>query len=864
MSRHVYKETTATSTTSIVHEYTCLFTHDLKRKAKRWQDGRMRYHAFNGRLMVYDERGSVIGDAHLTSSSQTLEEHEELALDRGAAIVRVGVRTGEKEVDLGELVDKRAREVEKRRREAAEKQQRARPQAPAGDRSFRTSHRPLTTIMQTPGRIGRAAIPRESPFEQRRQQLRQQQQEQADTPSAKRSKTNQSPPSKMGHARSLFGTQLSLSAVPMRSWSQRTRVLQDSTNVRTQAPSSAEKPEDDDVVMLDEHMEPQKQVTHPSLQLPENAPERPSKITNTNDDDLNLHDDAEMPRRTTKSRLGSLRVSRVNRQDSGEIEQQEANVLDVNKQPHKVTLSRPQPPRSAVITIGSSIDSGDEPTKPSKPKPKSSLQVLKEAAASRAYATAKSTAGLRQNLEETSQSVPQGRQESPEPPPPANHGRSKMKSARQNNGLASGSRRETPRDDKITEPAVPRDVQPRTELRIKARKKRRLLVLSEDRSPAEEESISSSDLAHKESLPLAEAQTENFEEWYAKGIVSDGDGDAIQQPSLSPTNKDSSQQDVTEIPTGGFEAEDCLTPRPPSASASSTGRSSTRIEEEKDHAEIAQPKASPAPKDPTPHEEAGHVSDDNSDSDAPRTRRRRRQTKTGMRMPDAPLSTIPDCAYDESQSEDDWDGPAPAATRSKQANKKPASKPKAADKKQANKGPRMSRISKSSKSKEIFGFKIPGDNYIVPDSWVTSIGPMGQDHAAATHGTGPSDAGDRITLEASQKQAAQPTLAIEDKKAVVDEAPRSSGNATTARVVNPATRGRKAASKADAAGRAPQSIVPFDPPPMPVKLVEPNYKQVPKEPASLPGFSKVNGGAWSRHAGDLLGMERPKGRSSAW
>ena len=78
-------------------------------------------------------------------------------------------------------------------------------------------------------------------------------------------------------------------------------------------------------------------------------------------------------------------------------------------------------------------------------------------------------------------------------------------------------------------------------------------------------------------------------------------------------------------------------------------------------------------------------------------------------------------------------------------------------------------------------------------------------------------------------------------------------------IINPASRGRKAARKEDAAGQPPQAIVPFEAPqpvrPTKAKATEPN-----KADQTLPGFASANGGAWSKHAEDLLGMTRPTGK----
>ncbi|KAJ0296132.1 hypothetical protein COL516b_011884 [Colletotrichum fioriniae] len=92
-----------------VLEHLCLFTHDLKRKQKRWQDGRLKFHTFNKRIMVYDERGNFIGDMHWREDFD-FGEGEEFNLERGAVIVQVAECIGSKDQDLTELLDKRAKE----------------------------------------------------------------------------------------------------------------------------------------------------------------------------------------------------------------------------------------------------------------------------------------------------------------------------------------------------------------------------------------------------------------------------------------------------------------------------------------------------------------------------------------------------------------------------------------------------------------------------------------------------------------------------------------------------------------------------------------------------------------------------------
>ncbi|KAK5656553.1 hypothetical protein OQA88_4532 [Cercophora sp. LCS_1] len=215
---------TGGGTTAAVLEFVCLFTHDLKRKQKRWQDGRLKYHTFNKRVMVYDERGNFVGDMHW-HRDWDFDEGEEVELERGSVIVQVAECVGQRDQDLSELVDKRVKEKEERQAKAAARPSiygpgnRASPlsRAPAPQDHFQTRHRPLHQVIGTPtGHHGRALVPNESPFEQR-QRANETPGGGSDTRPAKRRRQDITPPSKMGYAQSLFGAPLNLSAVPMSS-----------------------------------------------------------------------------------------------------------------------------------------------------------------------------------------------------------------------------------------------------------------------------------------------------------------------------------------------------------------------------------------------------------------------------------------------------------------------------------------------------------------------------------------------------------------------------------------------------------------------------------------------------------------------
>jgi len=203
----------APHSTAPVLEFACLFSHDLKRKQKRWQDGRLKYHTYNRRVMVYDERGYHVGDVHWRHDYE-LDEGEEIQLERGV-LVQVSECVARHDQDLSELVDKRLHEREERQRQAAART--PRPMAGAVARPqpdhFQAGHRPLHAVIGTPtGHHGRALVPKESPFETRQQEG--ERCGEAEARPARRARRSSPPASKRGYAQSLFGAQLTLSCQP--------------------------------------------------------------------------------------------------------------------------------------------------------------------------------------------------------------------------------------------------------------------------------------------------------------------------------------------------------------------------------------------------------------------------------------------------------------------------------------------------------------------------------------------------------------------------------------------------------------------------------------------------------------------------
>lgn len=101
--------------TAPIHEFICLYSHDLRRKQKRWQDGTLRFHTFNQKFMVYDDNGVYVGEGHWQGDMDDFQEGLEIKLDRPMACLQVMECTGTKEQDLSQVLGKRAREVEERR-----------------------------------------------------------------------------------------------------------------------------------------------------------------------------------------------------------------------------------------------------------------------------------------------------------------------------------------------------------------------------------------------------------------------------------------------------------------------------------------------------------------------------------------------------------------------------------------------------------------------------------------------------------------------------------------------------------------------------------------------------------------------------
>ncbi|KAJ5512614.1 hypothetical protein N7463_002166 [Penicillium fimorum] len=96
---------TSPQVTASVVKFRCLYTHDLRRKSKRWHDGYLRYHKFNKRVMVYDDQGNFIGDHHWRSPDE-VQDGDEMELEKGV-LIEVTENMGTTETDITTLYEKR-------------------------------------------------------------------------------------------------------------------------------------------------------------------------------------------------------------------------------------------------------------------------------------------------------------------------------------------------------------------------------------------------------------------------------------------------------------------------------------------------------------------------------------------------------------------------------------------------------------------------------------------------------------------------------------------------------------------------------------------------------------------------------------
>ncbi|KAL6705453.1 hypothetical protein ACN47E_006718 [Coniothyrium glycines] len=161
----------ASQNTAPVAEFRCLFTHDVRRKQKRWQDGFLKFHSFNNRVMVYDQARNFLGDTYYKDGNE-LHEGDELSLDKGV-MIEVAEALGVTQTDLTALLERRPKEPPPRPAAASQPRPFQRPTsvAPANPQRHASQlrHKSLNTLLGTPkGPMGKAQLAK-SPYETRQE-----------------------------------------------------------------------------------------------------------------------------------------------------------------------------------------------------------------------------------------------------------------------------------------------------------------------------------------------------------------------------------------------------------------------------------------------------------------------------------------------------------------------------------------------------------------------------------------------------------------------------------------------------------------------------------------------------------------------
>ncbi|SPJ79865.1 uncharacterized protein FTOL_08256 [Fusarium torulosum] len=902
-------------TTATVVDFICLFTHDLKRKQKRWQDGILKYHTFNKRVMVYDDRSHFIGDAHWQGGGD-LEPGDEFELDRGSAIVQVSDCTGQREQDLTELLDKRAKEVEKRRTNAGIRtpgSTAAVTQTPRNDQNaphFQLRYRPLNDLVGGSSSIGRAVVSPHSPYEVRK--MAESTGQQQDSPSeearpSKRRRQEDSPPSKMGHARALFGTTLTLTPFSSSMPLARSQTLQERGSTGSKVLSSSTK---DDPSNALQHIDRSSRSPPPpskSKETEANAP-RPSAPRRVLTQRASLkellvgneHNRTREPPRLRevipRNRANILKHTKPQSSDtddnvvsliSQEPKPQKRHVDPVPKTSRNAQRSREADagrsnsfhmPAREVAETRNSNQGKEQSADPSEDAFLSWL-VQSESTAS-AHRTPVSptskrlgrskrssndtTSTHKRSVRETVQKVVQ------EPividedeeassaliqPKIAASESSKIKVV--NRSEPRGTKRALAADKASTMETdadkPPPAKEPRTELRIRSRQRRGLLVIAQNKqgnwTGSTARSLPSSSGVDSDALttplPIVDSVSTLGESELAQKNAAEKDiSEKEPKRQTLIISSDSS------IPTLG----------PATQSAKDPESNQTEATLSKDMARDTYKDTTKDPntgcEDAEPLQQSDDVVGPNSDKISvnnlpgdealvtPPRRRTNPSRRSRQKAAQAILSDDEDeIGADDSLSKSDNE------KEDSSAKSEPDRKPEP----KLSSGPRITKMSrKSVKSREILGFVMPPEDFPTAGFNVA--------HNDPTEAKKPIDNSSTVERPSEGVENAQ-SMAHEPETVQPPTNENKSQTKQPARIVNPATRGRKAARKQDAAGLPPQPLVQLAPTTDSRVVLATPFKTTTPAAAipqsELPGFCKANGGAWSRHAEDLLGMTRP-------
>ncbi|OBS24081.1 hypothetical protein FPOA_04629 [Fusarium poae] len=931
--------------TATVVDFICLFTHDLKRKQKRWQDGVLKYHTFNKRVMVYDDRNHFIGDAHWQGGGD-LEPGDEFELDRGSAIVQVSDCTGTREQDLTELLDKRVKEVEKRRSNAGTRTPGSTAtiaQTPRNDQStphFQLRHRPLNDLVGGTTRIGRAVVSPHSPYQIRKMAespVQQQDSPSEDARPSKRRRHEESPPSKMGHARALFGTTLTLTPFSSSVSTSRSQALPVKTIMKPKHTSTSTRVDLLDVskrtgTSTEQTCSPDPE--EPETRAPRQTAPRPVFAQRASLRELlagneqNWNGEHPRPRETMpknrpyipeKARPFSAQnqdniVSLLTQTEQPECldnvnqnipcfasTQEESGVDKTSKPPPPTTVNEDMSisgrdrKQSAEINDDAFLSwlaqdegaSADQRT-PAAPI-NSRLQRLKTPGSDKSTICQETVEEMNHTVVQNPIQIDEDEQFHPRKVTQARPRNRTLISPRKNQATAPkthGTKRplETNREPLGQTGAAepPSSKEPRTELRIRSRQRRGLLMVAQNKQSKRVESSG-------RSLPSL------------SGTGSDAYTAArptthiIPLPEESEMVHDNTKRTGLPLPPAKGKASFVLERSSVQEPCRKSANNFDSVVVEKALDEVSNMDPKPL-RGLTDEKLQDHTLDDVlSEKDITSVTPPRR-TNPSRRIREKAVQVVPSDNEEEIAARnspsgagdfDSQDENSPTdikPTRGCQSTTKPSVEAEASS------GPQITKmLRKSVKSKEIIGFAIPAEDFLPTDS---GIGGYGQPNAATTenmnitaedgsqgsylalkrpgniaiaaHPQEPlressrDDQPQKKPLQEKQHQEEQTDIEQTIQQPQVKQLPRLS---------NPATRGKKAARKQDAAGLPPQTLIQLEPLSASSHIVSRISLQKPNPTSDtvrseLPGFCKPNGGAWSRHAEDLLGITRPSKAAS--
>ncbi|KAH1979317.1 hypothetical protein LV164_004523 [Aspergillus fumigatus] len=174
----------ATQNTAPVIKFRCLFTHDVRRKAKRWHDGFLRYHTFNKRVMVYDTTGYFIGDLHWRQDDG-IQDGDELELDKGV-LIQVCEPVEQTQTDLSTLYNNKKKAQDSPTQAAEPSAPTLRASAPVRSSISSQQPRSLNDLLGIRKTHAGLSV---SPYEERQRQKQKEDKRLASERAAKRQKT---------------------------------------------------------------------------------------------------------------------------------------------------------------------------------------------------------------------------------------------------------------------------------------------------------------------------------------------------------------------------------------------------------------------------------------------------------------------------------------------------------------------------------------------------------------------------------------------------------------------------------------------------------------------------------------------------